>query len=158
MSKQNQNPNQLMSTNTPNLMGDNELPAWGSFTPQTFDEKMAVYNALNTPDERLADFINETISIKNIFMELVELTRENEEGTQIFDDETQINRKEKCPRIVIIDTKGVSYVCVSFGVYNALQKIMNLFGCPPYENGLKVKIKQVSLKNTNKMLSLEIVK
>lgn len=108
-------------------------------------KKAELFNAMNNPDERLADHINEVIKVKDVYCEPVELLNE------------QTGLSTVNPRIVLIDEKGKSYQCVSFGVFNALKKIMSpaFFGAPTWENPIPIKVKQIT-KGQRSMLTLEI--
>lgn len=117
-----------------------------SLVPATEDEKLTLYNAMNNPDKRLADCINEKISVKDVFVEVVKCTNR----------ETGV--KESCPRIVLIDENGVGYQCVSIGIFSALKKLFGVFGEPStWKNPVTVKVKQIS-KGERKMLTLDVVK
>ena len=128
-----------------NLMQDLDLGSYYSVDPQTDDEKINLYNCLNSPDERIADHINEVISVKDILVEMVEL--ENDETGETT----------KCPRIILIDAEGKSYACVSVGIFSALQKTIKLFGAPTWTTPKKFKVKQIT-KGKKTMLSLEMVR
>lgn len=114
-----------------------------SMKAETLEEKKILFNAMNTPDKRLADCVNQQITIKDVFCETVEVN--TADG---FD-------KGVAPRIILIDIDGVSYNCVSQGVFNALQKLFTLFGPPTWSDGLKVKVIQIN-KNQRRMLNLEL--
>ena len=116
--------------------------AFCSMTMETEEEKSAVFNAMNNPDERLADCINKQITIKDVYIEIVECTN------------TETGEVTSCPRVVIIDDKGKTYQCVSVGIYSALKKIFMIWGTPNnWEKPIKVEIKQVT-KGERKMLTL----
>lgn len=117
-----------------------------SLVATTEDEKLTLYNAMNNPDKRLADMINEKISVKDVFVEVVKC--ENRETGE----------KQSCPRIVLIDTNGIGYQCVSIGIFSALKKLFSVFGEPgTWSNPVTVKVKQIS-KGDRKMLTLDVVK
>lgn len=117
-----------------------------SLVATTEDEKLTLYNAMNNPDKRLADMINEKISVKDVFVEVVKC--ENRETGE----------KQSCPRIVLIDTNGIGYQCVSIGIFSALKKLFSVFGEPgTWENPVTLKVKQIS-KGDRKMLTLDVVK
>lgn len=117
-----------------------------SLVATTEDEKLTLYNAMNNPDKRLADMINEKISVKDVFVEVVKC--ENRETGE----------KQSCPRIVLIDSNGIGYQCVSIGIFSALKKLFSVFGEPgTWENPVTVKVKQIS-KGERKMLTLDVVK
>lgn len=110
------------------------------------DNKITMYNAVNNPDYKISDFINKTISIKDLYVTTIETTDKNT-GEII-----------KLPFIVIIDKDNKSYSCASFGILSALKKITDIFGYPTYSPELYVKVEQHNTKNGNKVLNLVPVK
>lgn len=115
-----------------------------SMTATTDAEKAKLYNAMNNPDKRLSDCINMQIRAKDLYIEVVACTNE----------ETGVTTP--CPRIVIIDEKGVSYQCVSIGIYSALKKVIQVYGVPTWEKPVTLEVKQVT-KGTRKMLTLNVI-
>lgn len=115
-----------------------------SMKAETKDEKAAMFNAMNNPDKRLADCINMQIKAKDLYIEVVNCT--NEETGEV----------NACPRIVIIDEKGVSYQAVSIGIYSALKKVIQVFGEPTWIEPVTLEVKQVT-KGAKKMLTLNVV-
>lgn len=117
-----------------------------SLVANSEDEKLTLYNAMNNPDFRLADMINEIINVKDVFVEVVHCT--NRKTGEIT----------SCPRIVLIDEAGASYQCVSIGVFSALKKLFSVFGEPStWTSSIPIKVKQLT-KGERKMLTLEVVK
>lgn len=115
-----------------------------SMVADTPEEKATLFNAMNNPDERIADHINETIAVKDLYCEVVQCV--NQETGEV----------STCPRIVLIDDKGKSYASVSLGIYSAMKKLMSIYGQPTWDKPIKVKVMQIS-KGTRKMLSLKLV-
>ena len=117
-----------------------------SFVAGTDEEKTKLFNGVNNPSKRISDCINETIELKDIYAEEVELV--NEKTGEI----------NTCPRIVLFDAKGESYVSVSMGIFSALKKLMQVFGTPAmWTKPLPVKVKQIN-KADKRLFTLEIVK
>lgn len=114
-----------------------------SMNAETPEEKAKVFNAMNNPDNRIADCINTVINAKDLYIEVVDCT--NEETGEVT----------ACPRIVIIDEKGASYQAVSLGIYSALKKVIRIFGAPTWDKPIPLEVKQVS-KGTRKMLTLNV--
>ena len=114
-----------------------------SMMAQTDEDRASLFNAMNNPDKRLSDCINMTINAKDIYVEVVDCV--NEETGEV----------RACPRIVIIDDKGVSYQAVSLGIYSALKKVIQVYGAPTWVTPIKLKVVQVS-KGTRKMLTLNV--
>lgn len=119
--------------------------SFSSLKAETDEEKASLFNAINNPEKRLSDCINMKIRAKDLFIEVVNCT--NEETGEIT----------ACPRIVIIDDKGVSYQAVSLGIYSALKKVIQIFGAPTWDKPIVLEVKQVT-KGTRKMLTLNISK
>lgn len=115
-----------------------------SMQASTPEEKAQLFNAMNNPDKRLADCINMQINAKDMYVEVVTCTNE-ETGEQTA-----------CPRIVIIDDKGVSYQAVSIGIYSALKKVVQVFGAPTWVKPVPLKVVQIT-KGNRKMLTLNVV-
>lgn len=119
---------------------------YSSMSTESFEDKTALYNAMNNPDHRLADYINKTIDVKDVFVEMVEMVN-NATG-----------ELSKNPRIVLIDANGESYACVSFGVFSALRKLFSIFGMPTWEDPLPLIVTQISKGNDRRILSLSLAK
>lgn len=118
-----------------------------SLTAQTEEDKAVLFNAMNAPDQRLKEHINEVIRLKDIFVEVVYCT--NKETGVV----------SPAPRIVLIDDGGVSYQCVSKGIFGAVKKLFAVFGEPQtWANPIPVKVKQIVLAKDKNVLSLEVVK
>lgn len=116
-----------------------------SGTVKTAEEKKNLVNLMNNPDKRLADAVNTTIAVKDVYVEEVELA--NQETGEL----------QKCPRVVLIDADGVSYGCVSFGVLGSLKKIMAVYGVPTWEDPVTVQPILVTKGPDRKILSLRLV-
>lgn len=84
-------------------------------------EKAMLFKAMNNPEKRVGDCINMTINAKDLFCEVVNCINQQTGEVQV------------CPRIVIIDDKGVGYQAVSLGVYSAIKKIIQVFGAPSWK-------------------------
>lgn len=130
------------------MMAADQSQRYYSIVPSTRKEAVDIYNAVNNPDERLADFINKQIKVKHILIETVEIAKE--------DSDNPFNDKDIVPRTVVIDDKGVSYVAVSFGIFNSMKRIVQMFGEPStWEEPVTVEIKQIK-KGNNSILTLNI--
>ena len=117
--------------------------AYSSLKSGTMLEKARLYNAMSNPDHKVGDFINQTIVVKDVYVEAIELTDDDTGDTQI------------APRVVLIDTNGKAYQAVSRGVFNALTRLIQTFGEPTWEDGLPLRVRQISL-GKNQMLTLEV--
>lgn len=140
------NTNEMLSNSLDGLSltsGGNHT-SYCSFTAETREDKVKLFKAMSTADKKLSDCINSIIEVKDVFMEIVNMTN------------TETGEVTATPRIVIFDTKGVSYSCVSFGIMNALKRLFTVFGEPTWSDGIKIKVVQLTNKE-RKMLSLEVV-
>ena len=115
-----------------------------SMVAETAEEKAKLFNAMNNPDERLADCINKRIKAKDLYIEVVNCT--NEETGEVT----------ACPRIVIIDENGKSYQAVSIGIYSALKKVIQVYGAPTWETPVTLEVRQIT-KGNRKMLTLNVI-
>ena len=114
-----------------------------SMVTDTDESKQKLFNAMNNPDKRIADMINMPIAVRDIYIEVVNCT--NQETGEVT----------VCPRIVLIDDKGVSYQAVSIGIYSAVKKLIQVYGEPSWEKPVKVIVKNIT-KGDRKMLTLNV--
>lgn len=127
--------NQLMNIedNEMNIFEQgNQKPAYCSIVAESFDDKAKIFNAMSSPDERLRNHINEIIKIRDVYCEIVECVNKDTGETS------------EAQRVVLIDTEGKSYQCVSSGIFNSLKRLFTVFGMPTWEKGVPCKVKQVS--------------
>lgn len=117
--------------------------AYSSLKSGTIKEKAVLYNAMSNPEHKVGDYINQTIKIKDVYVEAIEMT--DEDTNEVF----------TAPRIVLIDTEGSTYQAVSKGIFNALTRLIRTFGEPTWEDGLPCIVRQISL-GKNQMLTLEV--
>lgn len=114
-----------------------------SLIATTPTEKAMLFKAMNNPEKRVGDCINMTINAKDLFCEVVNCINQ------------QTGEVKACPRIVIIDDKGVGYQAVSLGVYSAIKKIIQVFGAPSWETPLPLVVKQIT-KGDRKLLTFDV--
>ena len=123
-----------------------------SFSPDNFEGKMKLYNAINSPDERLGNVINMPISIRDVVICKVNLTEKigGDNEPDSFDDNPFDKRTARQGfRVILLDTDGKSYTATSTGVYNSISTMRSVFGTLHFEDGLKVVVKQIKTKNGN---------
>lgn len=118
-----------------------------SMTGETQADKIKVFNAINSPDARVSDFIGKTIELVHVVAHPITLTDENT-GEMI-----------EALRVVLVDKNGKSYEAVSGGIANAVQRILQIFGQPDtWENPIKVEpVSKATRNGTNKVTTLKIV-
>ena len=105
-----------------------------SFQAETVEDKKALYNAINSPDFRIADMINKPINIRDALIMTVALS----------DDDT--GEVREMPRSILIDTEGKTYTAVSSGIASSLRNIFSVFGTLHFDDGLEMTVKQVKKK------------
>lgn len=111
----------------------NTAKSYCSMVPASDKEATTLFNATNNPDKRISDCINEVIEVKHVYCEEV-VCKQKDTG------ELQI-----CPRVVLIDAKGIGYQSVSFGIFSSLKKLISLKGEPKtWEKPVKIKVKQLN--------------
>lgn len=125
-------------------MFQSAVTMYTSMKCETIEEKKALFNTINSPDHSLSEYLGKVIDIKDVFCEPVQM--ENLEGETVI-----------CPRVVIVDKKGETYQSVSFGVYNALTKLMAIFGQPTWDMDMKVEVKQINLDGGKRVFTLEAI-
>lgn len=127
------------------IAGSQMLSSYCSWNPETKEEKLALFNATNNPDARLAEMINMEIDMVHVYVEQIEMVNQTTGCPEIV------------PRIVIIDKDGKSYQCVSKGIFNGLRKLFmpNCMGMPEtWTEPVRIRIKQVK-KDKNSILVIE---
>lgn len=115
-----------------------------SLTPKTDKDRALLFKAMNNPDHRLGDFINTTINVKDVYVEVVNCT--NQETGDI----------SQCPRVVLIDENGEGYQCVSLGIFSALKKLFQIYGTPTWSKPIPLLVKQIT-KGERKLLTFDVV-
>lgn len=107
-------------------------------------EDAKIFAALNNPEYRVANFINKTIKVQNILVEIREIL--NEETGEI----------ETAPRVVLISEDGKAYQAVSKGIFNAVKNAFEIFGAAPWNPPLEIEIKQIAV-GKGSMLTFDVI-
>ena len=123
----------------------NNAESYCSIKGDTREAKVAMYNAINSPDHKLSDFVGKKLNIKDISIERVE-NSSDETGEMVAN-----------ARVVLIDENGESYTCVSRGIYSAIKKLVSVFGEPTWEPALPVEIQNLSTKKGRKTMTLKAI-
>ena len=113
---------------------------------ETEKEKKELFNALESCDALLNDCVGQEIDIKDIYVE----------EKQVMDDETgEIKTKY---RTILFDENGQTYATGSYGIYNILKKIVQIYGLPDsWEKPLKVKVAKRPIGNGKQSLTLTLM-
>ena len=123
----------------------NNAESYCSIKGDTREAKVAMYNAINSPDHKLSDFVGKKLNIKDISIERVE-NPSDETGEMVAN-----------ARVVLIDENGESYTCVSSGIYSAIKKLVAVFGEPTWEPALPVEVQNLSTKRGRKTMTLKAI-
>ena len=113
---------------------------------ETEKEKKDLFNALESCDALLNDCVGQEIKIKDIYVE----------EKQVMDDESgEIKTKY---RTILFDENGQTYATGSYGIYNILKKIVQIYGLPDsWEKPLKVKVAKRPIGNGKQSLTLTLM-
>lgn len=113
---------------------------------ETEKEKKELFNALESCDALLNDCVGQEIDIKDMYVE----------EKQVMDDETgEIKTKY---RTILFDENGQTYATGSYGIYNILKKIVQIYGLPEtWEKSLKVKVAKRPIGNGKQSLTLTLM-
>lgn len=128
-----------------------ENPSYTSMTVASIEDKKRFYNAVENPSQKLADFINKKIVIKDVSMEFCELQEKDDEGHPIPDC------FKPAVKTVIVTPDGTGVFSTSMGLAKALYSLFNIFGTPDtWEEPLTCVVKQVDI-GKNRTFRLEVV-
>ena len=113
---------------------------------ETETEKKELFNALESCDALLNDCVGQEIDIKDMYVE----------EKQVIDDATgEIKTKY---RTILFDENGQTYATGSYGIYNVLKKIVQIYGLPEnWEKPLKVKVAKRPIGNGKQSLTLTLM-
>lgn len=113
---------------------------------ETEKEKKELFNALESCDALLNDCVGQEINIKDMYVE----------EKQVFDDETGESKTKY--RTILFDENGQTYATGSYGIYNVLKKIVQIYGLPEtWEKPLKVKVAKRPIGNGKQSLTLTLM-
>lgn len=97
--------------------------------------KKTLFNATSNP-AKISSMIGKTIDLLHFYVEVIQVVSE------------QTGEIVNVPRVVLIDVKGNGYQGVSIGLYNALKRIVSMFGMPDtWDEPLTVEVQQIEVKN-----------
>ena len=113
---------------------------------ETEKEKKELFNALESCDALLNDCVGQEIKIKDMYVE----------EKQVIDDETREVKTKY--RTILFDENGQTYATGSYGIYNVLKKIVQIYGLPEsWEKPLKVKVAKRPIGNGKQSLTLTLM-
>lgn len=124
-------------------------PVYCTVDTSTAKGKKALYNMKNHPDHNIADFINKTIDVVGVYIDVNQRLIKEGENAGCYEEK---------PRTILIDKNGKTYISgVSVGIYQSVKEILRIFGDPrEWGEPLTVQVVQIATPKGN-MLSLELV-
>lgn len=143
---ENQNVNVNENKGELTILNGNKQNVYCSKVAETEKEKKELFNALESCDALLNDCVGQEIKIKDIYVE----------EKQVIDDETG-EMKIKY-RTILFDENGQTYATGSYGIYNVLKKIVQIYGLPKsWEKPLKVKVAKRPIGKGKQSLTLTLM-
>ena len=122
-----------------------EINTFSSIKAESADGKKNLFNALENCDKLLNENIGAEIAIKDLYIEKYTKT-----------DKTSGESKTKY-RTIIFAEDGTTYVTTSFGIVSVLEKLVDVFGEPTWEEAVKVKVSERPLGNGKNLLTFVLV-
>ncbi len=98
-------------------------------------EPMAVASTLPGKETLIA--MNDTIEATELKSKAAKIVHVIVHNATVTDED---GIESPVRRSVLIDTKGVAYACVSDGVISSLQQLAAVFGAPPWDEGLPLRM------------------
>lgn len=119
---------------------------YSSLEPKTQEEKVAFFNAVNSPDKRLKEMVNLEVEVSHIYAETIDfIDKETGEATPGV-------------RIVLISPDGVAYQASSKGVYSSVAKLLKIMGAPStWKKPVKIRPKEISKGADRNVLVFDLV-
>lgn len=142
---ENQNVNVNENKGELTLFSGNKQSVYCSKVAETEKEKKELFNALESCDALLNDCVGQEIDIKDMYVE----------EKQIIDETGEMKTKY---RTILFDENGQTYATGSYGIYNVLKKIVQIYGLPAsWEKPLKVKVAKRPIGNGKQSLTLTLM-
>jgi hypothetical protein len=118
---------------------------WCSLVTADDRDRVTLYNAVTTP-AKLSDMINKQITVRHVYAEIIQVTAD------------ATGEIVNVPRVVLIDDKGIGYQAVSTGIYNAVKRMLGLFGNPAdWAKPHVVEVQNVSLSEGRHTMTLKVI-
>lgn len=145
------------SSATQEIASINNVNAWKPGTmitslvanPNDRAASVRLFNAMNNPDERVSNHINEEIVVRDYLIEMTEI-----EDTDAYGN--GLGTYSQVPRVVLVSPEGKSYQAVSYGIANAIRNVCIACGNAPWNPPVQLKVKQVPTKRGS-MLTVDMV-
>lgn len=132
----------VVQNNEGSFLVEDMNKTFSSMKLETIEERKGLFNALETCDVLLNDVVNTEILIKDVYIE---------ERQVVNEDTGEVQNKY---RTIIFDTDGKTYATGAYGVYNSIKKLIQVYGLPTWDNGVKVKVAKKTIKDGKTSLVL----
>lgn len=113
------------------IFNNDQVDGFYSFSAQTPEEKIELYNVLNGEAKQLSEYANIEIEVSDLIVE--PFTFVNDEGEII----------ETYKTILVTPTKDM-YTTISKCIFFSIQKIVTIFGLPHWDTPVKMVYKEKS--------------
>ena len=126
-------------------LGAGNSGLWTSLDRTNPEHQGIMVKCLGTADKRSDDVLNQILTIKHVLAHNVDLV------------DSQTGEVTPSVRIVLVTMDNETIGTVSKGIFSSLQSITSIVGQPPYDQGLRVRIKPVTTRNGYRTLVLEFI-
>lgn len=117
-------------------------PAVCSFDLKTPAGRELLQKCEEEPDKPVRELVNMELRLQHVYARIVDYT--NPETQEVY----------PILRICLIDTSGNVHPCASEGIRDALIRLMQGHGLPPWKDGIPVRIALKALKDKKQRLTL----
>lgn len=112
------------------------------------ESRVKLYNGTENADVLINDIVGKTIDVQDVYIEAI--------PKEEIDEKTGEVRTTTKYRTILFDKKGTTYATGSYGIYNSIVKLVNMFGEDLlHSEGLKVEVVKVPTKDGKTKLSLK---
>ncbi len=112
------------------------------------ESRVKLYNGTENADVLINDIVGKTIDVHDVYIEAI--------PKEEVDEKTGEVRTTTKYRTILFDNKGTTYATGSYGIYNSIVKLVNMFGEDLlHTEGLKVEVVKVPTKDGKTKLSLK---
>ena len=133
---------------------ERDILKYSSLNLEEMEDKTKLYNALQKCDILLNDIKGQKINVTGVYIEKKKKAEIDElTGEIIHNKETGEVTLKDAYRTILFDDEGKTYVTSSFGVFNSISQIIQIFGNPTKDNIIHVIVDEKETKN-NKRKSL----
>lgn len=111
------------------------------------DNKIKLYNSLQSCDVKLIDIKNQVIEVSDIYIKRTNVQDKDENDNPIINEVTGEVKTKGHFLSILYGSDGTSYVSSAYGIYNSLVTITSIFGMPSNEKPIKLKVAGKQMRN-----------